>query len=67
MFGHDETTPGSLGSRRRGGPVLLKDLMPALLEELHEVYLANGELPRLDATAAPETELDTSTSFSRAA
>ncbi len=41
-----------LGSRRHGGPVLLKDLLPSLLDELHEVYVADGRRPPLDLVHA---------------
>ena len=70
MFGYGDGSR-RLGSRRLGGPVLLKDLMPALLEELHEVYVARGGPTPLDAVFAvpgpPRAEETASTSFSRAA
>jgi hypothetical protein len=60
-----------LGSRRVGGPVLLKDLLPDLLKELHEVHVARSGLPLLDTAAGPGepgVELEAaSASLSRAA
>jgi hypothetical protein len=68
MSSYNEAPHSRLGSRRLGGPVQFKDLWPALREDLHEVYLANGEPARLDASAAPGAGLDgPSTLFSRAA
>jgi hypothetical protein len=69
MFGYREPSR-RLGSRRLGGPVLLKNLLPALLEELHEVYVARSGPTSLDAVLAvpgPPAEETASTSFSRAA
>ena len=46
MFGYPEAS--QLGARRRGGPVLLKHLLPAVLEDLREVCAARAALERLD-------------------
>ena len=67
MFGSRDV-PRCLGSRRLGGPVLLKDVLLALLEELHEVR--EGGRPAFDSALAqprpPEDETPDA-SFSRAA
>lgn len=58
-----------LGSRRHGGPVLLKDLLPSLLDELHEGYVAGGRRTPLDPvqTRTPAAEDMAPASLSRAA
>ena len=70
MFPYGEPSFGRLGSRRLGGPVLFKDIWPALREELHEAYLANGGasflVPVLAGPERPGAET-ASTSFSKAA
>ena len=55
MFSPGESSSGRLGSHRLGGPVLFKDIWPALREELHEAYLANGGASFFDPVlAGPE-------------
>ena len=69
MFGYREASR-CLGSRRLGGPVLLKDLLPALLAELHAGDVARRATPPLDAVLAvpgSPAEETAPTSFSRAA
>ena len=68
MFRHLESSR-RLGSRRHGGPVLLKDLLPSLLDELHEVYVAGGRRTPLDLvhTRTPGAEDMVPASLSRAA
>jgi hypothetical protein len=42
-----------LGSRRHGGPVLLKDLLHSVLDELHEGYVAGRRRTPLDLVPTP--------------
>ena len=53
MFGYHEGS-GRLGTRRLGGPILFKDIWPALREELREVYVARGGLACLDPGRFPD-------------
>lgn len=66
MFGHRDVFH-SLGPLRLGGPVLLKDLLPALLEDLHEAYVARGGPALPDGVFAGPPEVEGAASFSRAA
>jgi hypothetical protein len=61
------TLPRCLGTRRLGGPILLKDVLPALLDELHEVYVARGGLAPRDPERAWDEQRDASAAFSTAA
>lgn len=55
MFPYGEPSFGRLGSRRLGGPLPMKAILPPVLEELHEAHLAKGGASFLDPVlAGPE-------------
>jgi len=68
MFGYDEVQL-PLGSRRLGGPLLLRTIVPTVLEELREVHVTAGGASFV-APAPPgtsETESETATTLPVAA
>ena len=70
MFGYSYPVP-PLGSRRFGGPLPMKTVLPALVLELHETCVARGGPPALDVlralTGAEPADEFACGSFSRAA
>jgi hypothetical protein len=70
MFGYDDPVP-PLGSRRFGGPLPMKTVLPALVQELHQACVARGGPAALDLlralTEAEAMGESAAGSFSRAA
>lgn len=51
MFGYSDPVP-PLGSRRFGGPLPMKIVLPTLVQELHEACVARGGPAALDLVRA---------------